>query len=133
MDLATTSSWTFPFANYELDQVVRVDLVAITADGMAAGPGTWRVSLSDTVTTATLGYDSDASGRQTAVVFKTGTQSWSNAAYIFYNLPDVLQSIDAFFQKTLNVEAGVPKADASKAAGMIVEGLTRFTIWKETE
>jgi len=57
----------------------------------------------------------------------------ANFAYIFYNLPDVQQSIDAFFQKTLNVEAGVPKADAAKAAGMIVEGLTRFTIWKESE
>jgi hypothetical protein len=54
-----------------------------------------------------------------------------NFAFIFYNLPDVLQTIESFFQKTLNIEAGVPKADAAKAARMIVQGLTKFTIWKE--
>jgi hypothetical protein len=56
-----------------------------------------------------------------------------NFAFIFYNLPDVLESVDSFFQKTLNAEAAVPKSDAAKAARMIVGGLKRFTIWKEQE
>jgi hypothetical protein len=54
-----------------------------------------------------------------------------NFAFIFYNLPDVLETIAGFFQKTLNAEAAVPKSDAAKAAGMIVAGLKKFTIWKE--
>ena len=54
-----------------------------------------------------------------------------NFAYIFYNVSDVLENLAAFFQKTLNVEAAVPKTDAAKAARMIVAGLGKFTIWKE--
>jgi len=54
-----------------------------------------------------------------------------NFALIFYNVEDVLQSIETFFQKTLSGEAAVPKADAAKAAKLIVKGLKRFTIWQD--
>lgn len=52
-----------------------------------------------------------------------------NFAFIFYNLPDIYQTIAGFFEKTLNKESGVPKEDAAKAAQLIVAGLKRFTIW----
>ncbi len=56
-----------------------------------------------------------------------------NFAFIFYKLPDVLETILHFFEKTLNQEAGVPKSDATAAARKIVEGIDRFTIWQDTE
>jgi hypothetical protein len=52
-----------------------------------------------------------------------------NFAFIFYTLDDVLDSISTFFEKTLNKEANVPKADAVKAAKLIVKGLNKFDIW----
>jgi hypothetical protein len=54
-----------------------------------------------------------------------------NFSFIFYNLPDVLETIAKFFGATLNKEAAVPKAEADKAAALVVEGLNRFTIWKK--
>jgi hypothetical protein len=54
-----------------------------------------------------------------------------NFALIFYNVEDVLESIETFFQKTLSGEAAVPNADAAKAAKLIVKGLKRFTIWQD--
>jgi hypothetical protein len=54
-----------------------------------------------------------------------------NFAFFFFNLPDVLDSIAVFFEKTLNREAAVPQTDARKAAGLITRGLQRFTIWKD--
>jgi hypothetical protein len=54
-----------------------------------------------------------------------------NFAFIFYNLPDVLESIAVFFEKTLNQEAAVPQKDAQKASRLIVRGLQNFTIWKD--
>ena len=50
-------------------------------------------------------------------------------AFIFYNLPDVLQTVTKFFQKTLNQEANVPQAYAKKAAVFVVEALKRFSIF----
>jgi hypothetical protein len=55
-----------------------------------------------------------------------------NFALIFYHKADVLDSIELFFQKTLNGEAAVPKADAAKAAKLIARGLNKFTIWQDT-
>ena len=54
-----------------------------------------------------------------------------NFALIFYHKGDVLDSIELFFQKTLNGEAAVPKSDAAKAAKLIVEGLNKFSIWQD--
>ena len=54
-----------------------------------------------------------------------------NFALIFYNQPDVIESIESFFQKTLSGEAGVPKADAVKAGKLIGRGLQKFTIWQD--
>jgi hypothetical protein len=53
----------------------------------------------------------------------------NNFALVFYDLPDVFETIDSFFQKTLNREAGVPQVDAKKAAQVISAELPmlRFT------
>jgi hypothetical protein len=61
-------------------------------------------------------------------IVKPTTLSFS---ILFYNLPDVFDSIAAYFQKTLSTEARLPAADAVAAAGRIVAGLKRFTIWQE--
>lgn len=53
----------------------------------------------------------------------------SDFALIFYNLPDVMQSMTLFFTETLNREAGIPKIDAKKGAQLVVDGLKQFTIW----
>jgi hypothetical protein len=54
-----------------------------------------------------------------------------NFSFIFYNLPDVFDSITKFFAATLNKEAAVPKSEAEKAGKLVVEGLKRFTIWNK--
>jgi hypothetical protein len=54
-----------------------------------------------------------------------------NFSILFYNLPDVFDSIAAYFEKTLTADANVPAGDAAAAARRIVAGLKRFTIWQE--
>ena len=55
----------------------------------------------------------------------TGT----NFSLIFYRLPEVEASLKYFFEQTLSREAAVPKADASKAALKVIEGIQNFKIW----
>lgn len=52
----------------------------------------------------------------------TGT----NFAFVFYDLPDVFQSIEHFFEMTLNREAGVPQSDAKRAAQVVSENLPKL-------
>jgi hypothetical protein len=54
-----------------------------------------------------------------------------NFSILFYNLPDVFDSISAYFEKTLTAEANVPAGDALAATRQIIAGLKRFTIWQE--
>ena len=51
-----------------------------------------------------------------------------NFSFIFYNQPEVFETIAKFFAATLNKEAAVPKAEAEKASLLVIEGLKRFTI-----
>jgi hypothetical protein len=44
-----------------------------------------------------------------------------NFALVFYNLPDIYDTITSFFEKTLNKETGIPQADAKKGAKKISE------------
>jgi hypothetical protein len=44
-----------------------------------------------------------------------------NFALVFYRLPDLYATIAAFFEKTLNKEAGIPQLDAKKGARKIAE------------
>ena len=52
-----------------------------------------------------------------------------NFALIFFNLDDVMSTVEFFFAETLHKEAGVPTPDAKKAAKYVVEGLQKFSIW----
>ena len=52
-----------------------------------------------------------------------------NFSLVFYNLPDIQETLLFFFQETFNREAGVPKLDAKKAAAGVIEGIKRFNIW----
>jgi hypothetical protein len=54
-----------------------------------------------------------------------------NVAFLFYKLPDVLESIEKFFTAALNKEATVPTPEAAKAARLVTEGLKKFTIWSQ--
>jgi hypothetical protein len=44
-----------------------------------------------------------------------------NFALVFYNLPDLYDTLGTFFEKTLNKEAGIPQVDARKGAKKIAE------------
>ena len=52
-----------------------------------------------------------------------------NFSFLFYNQADVLDTIAKFFAATLNKEAAVAKAEAEKAALLVVGVLKKFTIW----
>jgi len=51
-----------------------------------------------------------------------------NFALIFYNQPDVRDSLRLFFEQTLNQEAKIGKPDAKKAARAIIGSIESFTI-----
>ncbi|RKX79870.1 MAG: hypothetical protein DRP87_01435 [Spirochaetes bacterium] len=53
----------------------------------------------------------------------------NNFSFLFYNLPDVLDTIEFFFTQTLNKDTGLSQSDAKKASKFVREGLMRFTIW----
>jgi hypothetical protein len=44
-----------------------------------------------------------------------------NFALVFYRLPDVFETLQLFFEKTFNREAGIPQADAKKSAKRVAE------------
>jgi hypothetical protein len=44
-----------------------------------------------------------------------------NFALVFYQLPDLYDTLALFFEKTLNKEAGIPQIDARKSAKRIAE------------
>jgi hypothetical protein len=53
-----------------------------------------------------------------------------NFALVFYNLPDIYDSLTSFFEKTLNKEAQIPQADAKKAAKKVVEAVSKTMNFK---
>ena len=52
-----------------------------------------------------------------------------NFSLVFYNLPEVLESLEFFFGETLSKEANVPKIDAKYASKQVIEGLKKFGLW----
>lgn len=52
-----------------------------------------------------------------------------NFALIFYNLPEIMNTLDFFFSETLHKEAGVPSPDAKRAAKYVIDGLKKFSVW----
>jgi hypothetical protein len=53
-----------------------------------------------------------------------------NFALVFYNLPDIYESLASFFEKTLNKEAQIPQADAKKTAKKVVETVSKVMNFK---
>ena len=51
-----------------------------------------------------------------------------NFAFVFYNLPDVKDSIRMFFEKTMNQEAKIPRTDAKEATSLVIECLDQFSL-----
>lgn len=47
---------------------------------------------------------------------------------LFYPLPDMLETMGAFFEKTLSKEADLPMVDAKKASKKIMENLKAFMV-----
>ncbi len=56
-----------------------------------------------------------------------------NFAFLFYSLPDVFDSMNLFFSKTLSQEAGIPQADAKKAAAAISQLCAQTLTWPKTQ
>lgn len=54
-------------------------------------------------------------------------------AFLFYSLPDVFASMEKFFSKTLNREAGVSQNDAVKAAKEISELCEKSLTWPKDD
>jgi hypothetical protein len=46
-----------------------------------------------------------------------------NFSFCFYQLPDVIQSMQLFFEKTLSKECSVPMPDAKKVAAAVAEAI----------
>ncbi|MDR1105272.1 MAG: hypothetical protein LBL44_02845 [Treponema sp.] len=44
-----------------------------------------------------------------------------NFALVFYNIPELYSTLNMFFEKTFNKEAGIPQADAKKGAKKVAE------------
>jgi len=53
-----------------------------------------------------------------------------NFAYVFYHLPDIYQSLAAFFEWSLNKQRKVPQADAKKAALLIASTIQKTMDFK---
>ena len=52
-----------------------------------------------------------------------------NFALVFFNMPEILNTLAFFFTETLSKEAGVPTADAKKASKYVIDGLQKFSVW----
>lgn len=52
-----------------------------------------------------------------------------NFSLIFYHTDEVLDTLNYFFQETLNKEAQIPRSDARKGAELVIKGLNKFGVW----
>lgn len=53
-----------------------------------------------------------------------------NFALVFFWLPDIYDSLNLFFEKTFNREAGVPLADAKKVAKQVAQKVKDTLTWE---
>lgn len=52
-----------------------------------------------------------------------------NFSLLFFKRDDSMETLEFFFNQTLNKEAGIPTHDAKKASRAVIEGLNKFSIW----
>jgi hypothetical protein len=55
--------------------------------------------------------------------------SGADLSVMFYNRPDVLDSLEQFLQETLNKEANIPRPDAKNGAALVMKVVKQFTIF----
>jgi len=48
-----------------------------------------------------------------------------NVSFVFYELPEIYETLEKFFQQTFNKDAGVPMTDAAKAAKVALEVISK--------
>jgi hypothetical protein len=53
-----------------------------------------------------------------------------NISFLFYELPDIYETLEKFFEQTFNKDAGVPQTDAAKAAKLVLEVITKHMSFK---
>jgi hypothetical protein len=54
-----------------------------------------------------------------------------NFSFLFYKLPEVLESVASFLEETFSTEVKIAKEDAKKAVALILQCLNKFTIWNQ--
>lgn len=72
------------------------------------------------------------SGKDAVVTYGSFTvmrPTGMNFAFVFYKLPDVLDSLEIFFEKTFNREAGVPLTDSKKVTALVIEKIKTVMAW----
>ena len=52
--------------------------------------------------------------------FSVAKPEGHDVTFLFYELPDLYDTLEKFFEKAFNNDAGVPQSDAKKAAQMII-------------
>ena len=53
-----------------------------------------------------------------------------NICFVFYNLPDLYETLALFFEKTFNKDVAVPQSDARKAAKETAEVVEKLMAFK---
>jgi hypothetical protein len=53
-----------------------------------------------------------------------------NVSFLFYELPDIYETLEKFFEQTFKKDAGVPQADAAKASKMALEVIEKQMAFK---
>ncbi len=53
-----------------------------------------------------------------------------NFSFVFYALPDVNESMQLFFEKTFNKEAGIPLSDSKKVAASVAAKIKTAMAWE---
>jgi hypothetical protein len=56
--------------------------------------------------------------------------SGMNFSIVFYQLPDIFESLEKFFEQTFNKEVGIPQADARKVAKKVTEIMSKTMDFK---
>jgi Zn-dependent M16 (insulinase) family peptidase len=54
----------------------------------------------------------------------------SNFAVVFYQLPEIYRTLEAFFEESLNIQRKVPNSDAKKAAQLIATTVEKYMGFK---
>ncbi|MCX7024118.1 MAG: hypothetical protein NT080_05790 [Spirochaetes bacterium] len=71
-------------------------------------------------------------GRQSVIsygAFTISKPTGINFSFVFFHLPDMIPTIQSFFEKTLNKETDIPLSDAKKVSKAICEKVATVMSW----